>query len=119
MLFKKKFIGTDNFYAFISFSVNVMYCKDYSIALYKKKSIISAVFDLTNKYLATSALPEIWQDHQISRTGGSMVHCLETSISSPEYTHTHTIVTVQQWLGLMLSVDYYLSISYLGQLAVF
>ena len=48
---------------------------------------MSAVFDLTNKYwwLATSGPPEIWQDHQISRTGGPMVHCLEMLISSPEY----------------------------------
>ena len=46
---------------------------------------MSAVFDLTNKYsrLATSGPPEIWQDHQISRTGGPMVHHLEMSISSP------------------------------------
>ena len=45
-----------------------------------------AVFDLTNKYwrLATSGPPESWQDHQIPRTGGPMVHCLEMSISSPE-----------------------------------
>ena len=49
---------------------------------------MSAVFDLTNKYwrLATFGPPEIWQDHQISRTGGPMVHCLEMSISSPGYT---------------------------------
>ena len=49
---------------------------------------MSAVFHLTNKYsrLATSGPPEIWQDHQISRTGGPMVNslnCLEMSISSP------------------------------------
>ena len=35
-VFKKKFIGTDNLYAFIYFSVNVMYCNDCSNALYKK-----------------------------------------------------------------------------------
>ena len=46
---------------------------------------MSAVFDLTNKNgrLAISGPPEIWQDHQISRTGGPMVHCLELLISSP------------------------------------
>ena len=43
---------------------------------------MSAVFDLTNKYswLATSGPPEIWQEHQTSRTGGPMVHHLEMSI---------------------------------------
>ena len=50
VLIKKKVIGTDHFCAFISFSVNVMYCKDCSNAMYKKRSIMSAVFDLTNKY---------------------------------------------------------------------
>ena len=49
-VFKKKVNWLDHFYAFISFSVNVMYCRDCSNALYKKRSIISAVFDLTNKY---------------------------------------------------------------------
>ena len=33
--------------------------------------------------LATSGPPEIWQDHQISRASGPMVHCLEMLISSP------------------------------------
>ena len=36
-------------------------------------------------HLATSGTPEIWQDHQISRAGGPMVHCLETLISSTAY----------------------------------
>ena len=44
-VFKKKLIGTDHFYAFMSLSVYVMYCKDCSNALYKKRSIMSAVFD--------------------------------------------------------------------------
>ena len=34
---KKKLIGTDHFYAFMSFSVYVMYCKDRSNALNKKR----------------------------------------------------------------------------------
>ena len=33
-VFKKKLVGPDDFYAFISSSVNVMYCKDCSNALY-------------------------------------------------------------------------------------
>ena len=49
-VFKKKLIGTDHLYAFISFSVNVMYCNDYSNALCRKRLILSGVFDLTNKY---------------------------------------------------------------------
>ena len=49
-VFKKKLTGTGHFYAFITCSVNVMYCKDCSNALYKKRSIMSAVFDWTNKY---------------------------------------------------------------------
>ena len=49
-VFFKKLIGTDHFYSCISFSVNVIYGKDCSNALYKKRSIMSAVFDLTNKY---------------------------------------------------------------------
>ena len=39
----------------------------------------------TNLHLATSGPPEIWQDHQISRAGGPMVHCLEILISSRVY----------------------------------
>ena len=35
-------------------------------------------------HLATSGPPEIWQDHQISRAGGPMVHCLEILISSTD-----------------------------------
>ena len=31
----------------------------------------------TNLQLAISRPPEIWQDRQISRAGGPMVHCLE------------------------------------------
>ena len=42
------------------------------------------MFDFTkNLHLATSGPPEIWQDHQISRAGGPMDHCLEILISSP------------------------------------
>ena len=36
-----------------------------------------------NVQLATSGPSEIWQDHQISRAGGPMIHCLEIVISSP------------------------------------
>ena len=44
-------ISTDNFYAFISFSVNVMYCKDGTNALQEKvNSVRPCVFDLTNKF---------------------------------------------------------------------
>ena len=34
--------------------------------------------------LGRSGPPEIWQDHQISRASGPMVHCLEMLISSPD-----------------------------------
>ena len=44
--------------------------------------MMSAVFDFTKKVqLATSGPPEIWQDQQISRARGPMVHCLEMLIS--------------------------------------
>ena len=35
------------------------------------------IFPKTNLQLAISRPTEIWQDHQISRAGGPMVHCLE------------------------------------------
>ena len=52
---------------------------------------MSVAFDFTQKnvQLATSGPPEIWQDHQISRTGGPMVQSLETSISRPEIRLCH------------------------------
>ena len=52
-----------------------------------------------------SGPPETWQDHQISRAGGPMVHCLEMLISSPvkfqkvasthlpQYPHTAYLMT--------------------------
>ena len=50
---------------------------------------MAAVFDFikTIVLLARSGPPEIWQDHQISRASGPMVHCLEMLISSPGMTN--------------------------------
>ena len=38
-----------------------------------------AGFDFAQHFLqlATSGPPEMWQDHQVSRAGGPMVHCLD------------------------------------------
>ena len=41
-------------------------------------------FAKKNLQLATSGPQEIWQDHQISRAGGPIVHCLEMKMSSPD-----------------------------------
>ena len=48
--------------------------------------LVSAVFDFikTIVQLARSGPPKMWQDHQISRASGPMVHCLEMLISSPD-----------------------------------
>ena len=47
--------------------------------LFKKRSILLAVFDLKKNIDVQLKYgpPEILQDHHISRTGGPMVHCLE------------------------------------------
>ena len=49
------------------------------VLLYWNKKILPAVFDFAQKNvrLATFGPPGIWQDHQISRAGGPMVHCLD------------------------------------------
>ena len=72
----------------ISVSIQLIYSKVFSNVLCGSKYILSAVFDFikTNVQLATSGPPEIWQDHQISRASGPMVHCLEMLISSPAVT---------------------------------
>ena len=69
----------------ISVSIQLIYSKVFSNVLCGSKYILSAEFDFikTNVQLATSGPPEIWQDHQISRASGPMVHCLEMLISSP------------------------------------
>ena len=69
----------------ISVSIQLIYSKVFSNVWCGSKFILSAVFDFikTNVQLATSGPPEIWQDHQISRASGPMVHCLEMLISSP------------------------------------
>ena len=70
----------------ISFSIQFIYCKVFTNVLYGSRYILSAVFDFikTIVQLARSGPPEIWQDHQISRASGPMVHWLEMLISSPE-----------------------------------
>ena len=70
----------------ISFSIQLIYCKVFSNVMYGSRYILSAVFDFIKiiVQLARSGPPEIWQDHQISRPSGPMVHCLEMFISSPE-----------------------------------
>ena len=69
----------------ISFSIQLIYCKVFSNVLYGSMYILSAVFDFikTIVQLARSGPPDIWQDHQIYRASGPMVHCLEMLISSP------------------------------------
>ena len=75
----------------ISFSIQLIYCKVFSNVLYGSRYILSAVFDFnkTIVQLAKSGPPEIWQDHQISRASGPMVHCLEMltgiELASREY----------------------------------
>ena len=70
----------------ISFSIQFIYCKEFSNVFYGSRYILSAVFDFikTIVHRVRSGPPEIWQDHQISRASGPMVHCLEMLISSPE-----------------------------------
>ena len=62
-----------------------MYCKVFSNVFYGSRYILSAVFDFIKTIVqwGRSGPPEIWQDHQISRASGPMVHCLEMLISSP------------------------------------
>ena len=80
-------VCTDTFYdqCHIFFNTIYLYCKVFSNDLYGSRYILSAVFDFikTIVQLARSGPPEIWQDHQISRASGPMVHCLEMLISSP------------------------------------
>ena len=72
-VFKKKLIGTDHFYACISFSVNVIYGNDCSNALYKKRSIMSAVILKVSYIRATRNLagpPDFedwWSDGPLPR----------------------------------------------------
>ena len=65
-----------------------MHGKVFSKVLYGSRQILSAVFDFAKKkyslQIATYGPTEIWQDHQIVRAGGPMVHCLEMYISSPD-----------------------------------
>ena len=61
----------------ISFSIQFIYYKVFTNVLqYGSRYILSAVFDFikTIVQLARSGPPEIWQDHQISRASGPMVH---------------------------------------------
>ena len=66
-------------------SIKLIHCKVFSNVLYGSRYILSAVFDFikTIVQLARSGPPEIWQDHQISRASGPMVHRFEMLISSP------------------------------------
>ena len=67
----------------ISCSIQFIYCKAFSNVLYGSRYIVSAVFDFikTIVQLARSGPPEIWQDHQIYRASGPMVHCLEIYVN--------------------------------------
>ena len=69
----------------IYLSIQFIYCKVFTNVLNGSRYILSAVFDFikTIVQLARSGPPEIWQDHQISRASGPMVHRLEMLISSP------------------------------------
>ena len=55
------------------------FSKVLKLKLYGSRYILSAVFDFAkrNVELPASGPPDIWQDHQFSRAGGPMVHCLE------------------------------------------
>ena len=59
--------------------------------------------------IAPSGPPEIWQDHQISRAGSPMVHCLEMSISRSDNpvnisaNRSKNLVTLQFCIVMRLS----------------
>ena len=57
----------------------------------------------------------MWQDHQISRTGGPMVHCLEMSISSSASVVKHNLLLVtilfSNWFSSLDQSSYHWLIS--------
>ena len=82
--------------AIISFSIQLIYCKVFSSVLYGSRYILSAVLDFikTIVQLPRSGPPAIWQDHQISRASGPMVHWLKMLISSPDYCMVQTLANL-------------------------
>ena len=72
---KKKLVGPDDFYAFISCSVNVMYCKDCSNALQEKinyvrcdKQVLTVSYIRTTRNLAGPPdIQDWWSDGPLPR----------------------------------------------------
>ena len=64
-------------------------------------SVCCIWFDKKYWRLATSGPPEIWQDHQIFRTGGPMSHCPEMLISSPGWSSNMPQKFLQQNVHLL------------------